>query len=65
MKEHDDDLEVGGSATPVAPDATEIAEAITIGLERIATVLERGLRDLASAMTSIRDVAEKPVARHS
>jgi len=50
--EHDDDLEAAG---PVAPgDAARIADAIANGLERIATVLERGLQDLAHAMTSAR-----------
>ncbi len=52
MKEHDDDLEVGGPGAPTASsDAAEIAAAITTGLERIANVLERGLQDLADVLT--------------
>lgn len=44
-REHDDDLEVSTSA--VAPkDWAEIVLALTAGLERIATVLERGLAEL-------------------
>jgi len=46
--EHDDDLEV---STPAAApgSAAEIALALTVGLERIAAVLERGLAELRAA----------------
>ncbi len=56
MKEHDDDLEVGVSAVPTTPETAEIAAAIRIGLERIATALECGLGDLARAIESHRSV---------
>jgi len=43
MGEHDDELEVSPSAGAVHNDAARVAAAIAEGLQRIATVLERGL----------------------
>ncbi len=63
MKEHDDDLEVGVSSPRVAQADTEIAAAISVGLERIATVLERGLHDLASAIAAAHQGEDRTI-RH-
>ena len=51
MGEHDDDLELSTPpGRPAQAEAAQIADALADGLERIATVLDRGLRDLADAM---------------
>jgi len=51
-REHDDDLEM---TTVPGADGMSIATAITTGLERIAAVLERGLKDLSEVTQPERD----------
>ena len=51
-REHDDDLEI---TTVPGGDGVSIAAAIATGLERIATVLERGLKELREVTQPERD----------
>ena len=51
-REHDDDLEI---ATVPGEDGLSIATAIATGLERIAMVLERGLKELREVTQPERD----------
>lgn len=51
-REHDDDLEI---TTVPGGDGVAIATAIATGLERIATVLERGLKELRAVTPPERD----------
>ena len=66
MGEHDDDLEVTtAQEAPSSVDATRVAEAIAQGLQRIATALETGLRELAQVIAAANGLAgrEKPGER--
>jgi hypothetical protein len=55
MEEHDDDLEIIGPPARTRNEDAILADAIANGFERLAAVLERGLRELADALTAARE----------
>ena len=61
MGEHDDDLEVAESGAH--DDVARIGAVVAAGLERIATALERGLHEVASAIGTATAEPARPRLR--
>jgi hypothetical protein len=64
MGEHDDELEVSPSAGAVHNDAARVTAAIAEGLQRIATVLERGWTKLVRVVASTGDDVRRHARSH-
>jgi hypothetical protein len=57
--EHHDDLEIAPSPSP-GTEAAQLVATIATGLDRLATILERGLRDLRLVMWSAAECDRNP-----